>query len=311
LDESSAPALDHGGWELDLVKDRGFVRPELADRLELQEQLRDALQRRELVLRYQPVVSLEDRATLGYEALIRWQHPQRGLLQPAEFIPLAEDEGLICDVGAWVLKQACRQAYRWRSQGWQGYVSVNVSPVQLLTDGFAGMAEEVLQETGLPPSRLYLEVTETPLIADPGRLAPAVHTLKGLGVGIAIDDFGSAAYSPAVFGALPFDMIKIDGLFVQRLPDRPDDRDVLADLISLADALEMSVIAEGVESERQDRELRRLGCHLAQGFLYSRPQRAEQLELSGVEAGSTWPTDDRDGLEWSDAIPQVALSASR
>jgi diguanylate cyclase len=106
-------------------------------------------------------------------------------------------------------------------------------------------------------------------------------------------------------------MIKIDGLFVQRLPDRPDDRDVLADLISLADALEMSVIAEGVESERQDRELRRLGCHLAQGFLYSRPQRAEQLELSGVEAGSTWPTDDRDGLEWSYAIPQVALSASR
>lgn len=311
MDESSKPAPNHGGWEFDLLDGRRFVRSELAARLRLESELREAVRRRELVLQYQPIVSLDDGAALGCEALVRWQHPKRGLLAPAEFIPIAEDDGLVCEVGAWVLNQACRQACRWQSRGWSGYVSVNVSPVQLLCDDVAGMAARVLRETGLPATLLYLEVTERPVILDPGRIAPAIESLKELGVQIAIDDFGGGSYSPSFFSALPFDVIKIDRLFVQRLADRPDDRDIVADLISLADALEISVIAEGVESERQHRELRELGCHLAQGFLYSPPKPAEQLDLHGFAGGSRWPTDDRAGLRPLGRIPQVALGASR
>jgi diguanylate cyclase (GGDEF)-like protein/PAS domain S-box-containing protein len=257
------------------------MRGRLANRMEIEGELREALEQGQLLLHYQPITSLPDGVAIGCEALVRWQHPERGMMPPAQFIPVAEESGLIVDLGAWVLEEACRQAEAWRLRGRHLHVSVNVSPVQLLRDDVAGLVTRTLRATGLPPQLLYLEVTESSLIDDAGRIAPALQMLRDLGVKIAIDDFGGGSSSLSYLSVLPVDVIKVDRLFIDGLPESNDDRAIVSAVLSLAEELELAVIAEGVENDRQHWELRELGCRLGQGFLYSKPKPASELELDG------------------------------
>jgi len=257
------------------------MRGHLASRIETEGELREALEQDQLVLHYQPIASLPDGVAIGCEALVRWQHPTRGLLSPGHFIPVAEESGLIVEVGAWVLAEACWQAEAWRRRGRHLHVSVNVSPVQLLRDDIAGLVTGALEKTGLPPQLLYLEVTESFLIKDTERIAPALQRLRDLGVKIAIDDFGGGSSSLSYLSVLPVDVIKIDRLFIDGLPASSDDRAIVSAVLSLAEELDIAVIAEGVENDRQHWELRELGCRLGQGYLYSKPKPAPELELDG------------------------------
>jgi EAL domain-containing protein (putative c-di-GMP-specific phosphodiesterase class I) len=275
-------AKGRGGGQVETFDEE--MRARLATRMEVEAELREALDRDQLVVHYQPITALPDGAPVGCEALVRWQHPERGLLAPGHFIPVAEESGLISELGAWVLKEACRQAQAWRTRGRQLHVSVNVSPVQLLRDDVVTLVREVLAETGLPPQLLYLEVTETSLIEDAATIAPALQTIKDLGVKIAIDDFGGGSSSLSYISLLPVDVIKIDRLFVSGLPDSSDDRAIVAAVISLCEELALTVVAEGIETDRQHWELRELGCRLGQGFLYSKPRPPAELELGGFSA---------------------------
>jgi len=272
-------AKGQGGGRVDIFDEE--MRARLATRMEVEMELREALERGDLVLHYQPISSLPDGVPIGAEALVRWQHPERGLIPPGDFIPVAEESGLIIEVGRWVLREACRQAEAWRQRGRHLHVSVNVSPVQLLRDDVVALVKGVLAETGLPPQLLYLEVTETYLIEEAETIAPALQALKDVGVRIAIDDFGGGSSSLSYLSVLPIDVVKIDRLFVDGLPDSSDDRAIVSAVISLCEELELTVIAEGVDSDRQHWELRELGCRLGQGFLYSKPMPPAELELDG------------------------------
>jgi diguanylate cyclase (GGDEF)-like protein/PAS domain S-box-containing protein len=261
------------------------MRGQLASRMEIEGELREALEQGHLLLHYQPITSLPDGVAIGCEALVRWNHPERGLMPPAHFIPVAEDSGLIVDVGAWVLEEACRQAEAWRQRDRHLHVSVNVSPVQLLRDDIASLVTKTLKATGLPPQLLYVEVTESSLIEEAGKIAPALQVLRDLGVKIAIDDFGGGSSSLSYLSVLPVDLIKIDRLFIDGLPDSSDDRAIVSAVLSLAEELDLAVVAEGVENDRQHWELQGMGCRLGQGFLYAKPRSAADLEADGFATG--------------------------
>jgi diguanylate cyclase (GGDEF)-like protein len=257
---------------------------ELAARLSTEGELRNALRREELRVEYQPIVSLRDGKTIGCEALVRWDHPKRGRVGPDEFIGIAEETGLIDEIGAFVLNVACRQAAEWRRQGRHLYVSVNVSPRQLIAGDMVWEVARALEESGLPAPLLCLEVTENSLLADSSPLVGAMRQLKRLGVRMALDDFGGGASSLGLLRVLPLDQIKIDRMFVEGIADQPDDRAIVAAVLSMAAELGMRVVAEGIETEHQQGELRDLGCEYGQGFLYARPARAGDLDLDGHSA---------------------------
>jgi diguanylate cyclase (GGDEF)-like protein len=254
------------------------MRAELAARLQVEGELREAVEADQLRLYYQPIISL-DGSPVGCEALVRWQHPRRGLVAPRDFISIAEEYGLIAPLGAWVLRRACRQAIQWRRAGHDVYVSVNISPLQVVHGDLIDVVSEALAASELPPSALCLELSESSLLEDAQRMLPTLEALKRIGVRLAIDDFGGGSAGFALLRMLPFDLIKIDRVFVEGLADRPDDRAIVAAVLSLADELDLTVIAEGVEDERQHTELHELGCRQAQGYLYARPRPAEQLSL--------------------------------
>jgi diguanylate cyclase (GGDEF)-like protein len=255
------------------------MRAELAHRIEVEADLRSALKGEELVVHYQPIVSLIDGAPVGCEALVRWQPPNGKLLMPDDFIPIAEERGLIGEIGGFVLTKACEEAWSWRRAGRRLFVSVNVSPLQLLRDDVVHAVAKALDSTGLPPQLLCIEVTETSMIDNVNRIVPSLQGLKALGVRIAIDDFGGGSSSLRFLSALPIDVIKIDRVFIEGVADRLDDRAIVAAVLSLAEELELSVIAEGIETDRQQLYLRELGCRFAQGFLYAKPGPAETLQL--------------------------------
>ena len=265
---------------------------ELAARMNTEGELRYALSRGELRVVYQPIVSLADGTTIGCEALVRWDHPERGLVGPGEFIGIAEETGLIDEVGAFVLNAACRQAAEWRRQGYHLYVSVNVSPRQLIAGEMAWEVARALKDSGLPAALLCLEVTENSLLADSSPLVGAMRQLKRLGVRMALDDFGGGASSLGLLRVLPLDQIKIDRMFVEGIADQPDDRAIVAAVLSMAGELGMTVVAEGIETEHQQGQLRDLGCEYAQGFLYARPTRPADLDL-----------EDRSGLGHLSPLP--------
>ena len=205
---------------------------------------------------------------------------------------------MIGAIGELVLGVACDQAVKWRRRGQNLYVSVNVSPLQLIRDDIVGTVRDALERTNLPPQLLCLEVTETALIEDARPMLPALRELKNLGVRIAIDDFGAGSSSFGLLRMLPLDLIKVDRVFIQGIVERPDDRAITAAVISLAEELDIAVIAEGVEDERQHRELIELGCRFAQGYLYAPPAKAEDLQLEGyslaVQPGVGDPTQIRE-----------------
>jgi EAL domain-containing protein (putative c-di-GMP-specific phosphodiesterase class I) len=249
-----------------------------------EDELRGAIGGQELRLQYQPIVSLKDGATLGFEALLRWDHPIRGLVGPKDFVSVAEETGLISKIGRFVLERACRQAAEWHLQGHDIFVSVNISPRQLTRADLADDVSRALQVSGLQPGHLCLEFSETSLLRDPGRIVESLRRLKALGVRLAIDDFGAGASSFGILRILPIDQIKIDHIFTQGLGDTTSDRAVVAAVVSLAKELGLSVVAEGVETDRQQAELQDLGTDLAQGYLYAPARNPGELELDGFRA---------------------------
>ena len=257
------------------------MRADVATRLEISGELRHALERSELRLVYQPLVSVSQGVVKGCEALLRWRHPRLGDVPPAKFVPLAAENGLIVPIGEWVLKAACHQGARWRHAGNQVTVGVNVSPVQLSQPGFVDVVGKATREANLPPQCLWLEVVEESVIEDNETIVQTLGDLRELGVRIALDDFGKGATSLSYFRAMPLDVVKLDRAFVQGLSAGVVDRAIVAAIVSLADEMNLSLVAEGIEQEDQLAELRQLGCEYAQGFWFARPTEAENLKLEG------------------------------
>jgi len=248
-------------------------------RLRLETELRSAVFGCELVLEYQPIVSLHTGQITGCEALVRWDHPTRGRLQPTEFIPVAEETGCIVSLGEQVLMLACREASAWRRLRTQPIaVAVNVSVRQLIDEKFVRTVERTLDEARLPPELLKLEVTESAVAQDPDRVIDVLQQLKGLGVQLLIDDFGTGHSSLNRLTQFPIDKLKIDRSFVWQLPQNPHACAVASTIIAMAHSLRMGVIAEGVETIEQALFLRKLTCQEMQGFLFSKPVSATDFE---------------------------------
>jgi predicted signal transduction protein with EAL and GGDEF domain len=237
------------------------------ERRALQRDLQSALARNELVLHYQPQASI-DGTVVGFEALVRWRHPTRGLIEPATFIPIAEDSGLIIPIGEWVLRTACREAASWPAAL---SVAINLSPVQFQHGDLPALVHSVLLATSLAPSRLELEVTESVLIGDFPRALSVLRRLKSLGIRVAMDDFGSGYSSLSYLQSFPFDKIKIDRAFIANLERNPQSSAIVRAVIGLGRGLDLPVIAEGVETEDQLSFLSREACSEIQGFLIGRP----------------------------------------
>jgi diguanylate cyclase (GGDEF)-like protein len=268
----------------------GFFESEMNARAQarhrLEEDLAQALGRGEFELFFQPLVELEGGVIAGFEALLRWNHPERGRIGPAEFVPVAEETGVIVPVGAWVVEEACR-----RAAGWPGEVrvAVNVSSVQLRKSGFQAVVVRALAASGLDPHRLELEITESLFLESSEEILQTLHALRTLGVRVALDDFGTGYSSLAYLQSFPFDKIKIDRAFVEPLGRRHGARAIVAAIATLARSLGMETTAEGVEEEAQLEALRALGCTSVQGFLFSRPvdaAAAAALLATGVRAAA-------------------------
>jgi len=247
------------------------------ERLSLETDLGQALAEGQLFLAYQPIVDLSTQRLRGVEALLRWQHPERGIVMPEDFICLAEDSGLIAPIGRWVLEHACRQAAEWASRGYPANISVNVSAQQLGRRGLTEDVRHALALSGLDPSLLTLEVTETTLTGDVQAAREHLRMLKQLGVRVAIDDFGTGYASLSQLQQMPVDVLKIDRVFVIALGSDEQARDLLEAILGVGRALSLTVIAEGVEDESQLVVLKDMGCECAQGFLLGRPSDARAV----------------------------------
>jgi diguanylate cyclase (GGDEF)-like protein len=267
-------AKEHGGARAEMFD--ASQRTRASARLSLENDLQTALARGQLYVDYQPVVAIPSGHITGAEALLRWTHPEHGQVSPATFIPLAEESGVIHELGQFVLDRACRQAVRWAAAGHPLRVAVNVSGRQLLDASFAEQVTRVLAITGLDPRSLCLELTESTLMEDVVRVATALHLLKGHGLSISVDDFGTGYSSLSYLQRFPVDELKIDRSFVNGL-GQSDDRNLVAAIIGIAHALGLDVVAEGVETQQQASELVTLGCRSAQGYYYGRPQDPETL----------------------------------
>lgn len=247
-------------------------------RLALETNLRRAIQNEEFLVHYQPRVSIDSLAITGVEALVRWQHPQLGLVSPSEFIPLAEDTGLIVPIGEWVLRHACTQAQEWQERGFAPIqMSVNISARQFHDRDLSETVIRILDETGLAAKHLDLEVTESSIMQNAEFAAGVLNHLKSMGVNLSIDDFGTGFSSLASLKRLPIDVLKVDQSFVRDLTTDPDDAALVMAIITLAHNLRLKVIAEGVETAEQLRFLQLLRCDEIQGYLFSRPRPAGEL----------------------------------
>jgi EAL domain-containing protein (putative c-di-GMP-specific phosphodiesterase class I) len=233
-------------------------------------ELRRALDRGEMEVEFQPHVSLVDGRLEGFEALVRWRHPGRGLLLPADFVPLAEETGLIDRVGEYVLEAACRAGAGWPNGGATPFIAVNLSVHELERDDLEQVVADTLERTGLEPHRLVLEVTETGIVQHPASGAAALAALRGHGVRVALDDFGTGYSALSKLAALPVDAIKLARAFVEDL-EREETRVIVGSLVDLAQKLGLVTVAEGVETVAQAETLAALGCEVAQGYLFGRP----------------------------------------
>jgi diguanylate cyclase (GGDEF)-like protein len=249
------------------------------DKLTLEMELAGALENKQLFLLYQPTFDLQSESVIGVEALIRWRHPTRDVIPPVEFIPIAEESGLIVPIGRWVLQEACRQAATWHEEGHRIGMSVNVSGRQLDHDKLIDDVRRALEHSGLEPNALTLEITETTLMRDAQATARRLHELKQLGVRIAIDDFGTGYSSLAYLRQFPVDALKIDRSFIGGIAASKEAAALIRTLVQLGKALQIETLAEGIEDQVQLETLQREHCDHGQGFLFSRP-----LDVSAVEA---------------------------
>jgi EAL domain-containing protein (putative c-di-GMP-specific phosphodiesterase class I) len=244
-------------------------------RRQMELDLRAAIGGNEFVLYFQPLVNLRQESISGFEALLRWHHPRRGLVSPAEFIPLAEEIGLIAQIGEWVIDEACRQASTWPATL---KVAVNVSPVQFKSCDLVGTVTRALHESGIDPGRLDIEITESVIIQDFDAALSILHQLKRLGVGISMDDFGTGYSSLSYLRSFPFDKIKIDQSFVRGLGDKSDCIAIIRAVTGMCHSLGITTTAEGVETERQLSMLYAEHCTEVQGFLITQPLPAHEVE---------------------------------
>ncbi len=247
-------------------------------RMELEMDLRMALENDEFFLVYQPTFNLQDMSATGMEALIRWNSPTRDIVQPESFIPILEETGLIVPVGTWVLLEACRQGVTWRDAGYPIGIAVNVSACQLDTDDFVTVVEHALQETGLDPGSLTIEITETALMRDADQTALRLAAVKELGVRIAIDDFGTGYSSMAHLQHFPVDALKIDRSFVAQMAHNREGETILQTLVQLGKTLSIETLAEGIEQAHELTLLQGESCDSGQGFLFTRPLEAADTE---------------------------------
>jgi len=250
-----------------------------AEKLVLETHLRHAVQRGELFLNYQPILNGQTGRPSGVEALLRWKHPQRGVVAPDRFIPLADKSGLIVEIGAWVMREACTQGKRWHRQGMDDLsVSVNVSAVQFAQPRLLETVRTTLEDTGFPPEKLVLEITESVLMKDAETTIGMLKALKNMGVRISMDDFGTGYSSLSYLKRFPIDIVKIDKSFVRDINEDEDDAAIIRVIIALARSLRLTTVAEGVETPEQYGFLRREQCDRFQGYLFSRPVDADLLE---------------------------------
>ena len=264
-------------------KDRAVVfRPEMhtavQDRHLLEMDLRVAYSGRQYFLNYQPIFNLRTGETIGVEALLRWRHPDRGVVQPDAFIPILEDSGMITDVGRWVLEEACRQGARWRSLGYDLHVSVNVSARQLETDQLIGDIRRALESSGFDARSLIVEITETSIMRNVSAVVPRLAALKETGVRIAIDDFGTGYSSLAYLQQFPIDILKIDRSFISTMADSPESGALVRTLVQLGKSLGLETLAEGIEETEQRSQLEREQCDSGQGYLFARPLDGDAIE---------------------------------
>jgi diguanylate cyclase (GGDEF)-like protein len=269
-----------------------FFTPDLSasayDRVVLESHLREAMENQELVLYYQPQVAYESGEIVGMEALIRWDHPELGLLTPDRFLQVAEESGLIIPIGEFVLNAACRQICQWRKAGYAvEYVAVNLSGLQIYDKNLVSMVQQALQDTGCEPQWLELEITESFIMQKAGQSIEALHRLRDLGISFAIDDFGTGYSSLSYLKRLPVNTLKIDKSFIRDLEIDSNDMAIVQAIIALAKSLALSVTAEGVETRAQESVLTELGCDTGQGYVYSKPKSAETItDLLQLHAGN-------------------------
>ena len=260
-----------GGDRIEVFKPA--MRTRKSDRLSMETDLRRALERDEMTVLYQPIVWLEDRTVAGFEALLRWDHPKMGRLSPADFIPLAEETGLIVPLGEWVLREACKDAAQWPKSV---RVAVNLSPVQFRNRGLVTMVTQALATARVAPNRLELEITEAVLLQDDEMIVTMLHQLRALGVRIAMDDFGTGYSSLSYLRSFPFDKIKIDRSFIKDIERNRDSAVIIKAIASLGQSLGIETTAEGIETPEQLELVRRAGCTEMQGYLASPPRPAAE-----------------------------------
>jgi diguanylate cyclase (GGDEF)-like protein len=254
------------------------MRADFQQKLAMEGRLRQALERHEFRLHYQPVIALASEEIVGFEALLRW-NSDVGRVSPVEFVPLLEETGLIVPVGSWVLEEACRQARKWDAYGRRALtMAVNVSAHQLAQSDFVEVVTGVLARTGICPTRLCLEITEATLMDDVVAVWSSLRRLKGLGVKLAIDDFGTGYSSLSYLKSFSLDVLKVDQSFVRGLRESPEDAAIVQAVITLAQALGLAAVAEGVETPDQLATLKALGCDFAQGYYFTRPEPPEEIE---------------------------------
>jgi EAL domain-containing protein (putative c-di-GMP-specific phosphodiesterase class I)/ActR/RegA family two-component response regulator len=262
------------GWQFFTVE----LNARVMQRMKLQQELRQAIARKEFVLFYQPELSRDTGRVIGVEALIRWQHPIRGLLAPTEFIAFAEETGLIVPIGQWVVETACAQAAEWHRRGHRElFVAVNVSPLEIQRGQVAEHVRAALDRSGLEPRYLEIELTETIGMDGAESFIRTLDALKAIGIKIAIDDFGTGYSALGYLKRFPIDKLKIDRLFIRDIISEIDDAAIVQAIIAMAHNLKLQVTAEGVETAEQAGFLRRCHCDSAQGFLFSRPVAAAEL----------------------------------
>jgi diguanylate cyclase (GGDEF)-like protein len=266
------------------------VRMRDRNRLELESDLREAVETGAFELHYQPIVGLDTMRVVGIESLVRWRHPTRGLLPPAEFIPLAEETGLIGEIDRWVLTRACEQAVAWRGRYGReacGRLSVNLSARQLANESLDELVGSILARTGFPPEELVLEITESVLVAESAVASENLAGLNRRGIRIAIDDFGTGYCSLAYLRQFSVDTLKIHQSFVAGLDRGGGEAAILTAIVAMGRALGLTVVAEGIEEDKQLAQIRELGCHEAQGFLFAQPLSAAEYahrHIAGADA---------------------------